>query len=506
MCLIAWNWQPASTHPLLLIANRDEYYARPTAALHRWQDAEILAGRDLRSGGTWLGVSRSGRLAALTNYRDPAATRSDAPSRGELVSGFLQADSSALDYLTALRQRASDYNRFNLLVFDGQNLLGLESRHARIIPLPPGIGAVSNADFQTPWPKLAKLKTNLQRLLNQEPVSDAELLSLLQDRRVADDCDLPATGIALALERALAATFVTLPDYGTRCSSIVRFQPGGIEFLEQGFDAKGDLTGRRRITLPFKPHQTDPKTMHQPAPMTLPPRREFAPGLIIQGFTPPLKLDNFKLIAFDMDSTLINMECVDEIAAAVGRKEQVAAITEAAMQGQISDYKESLRQRVALLKGVSLSALDQIYRQRLRLNPGAIELVAACKKAGLKLLLVSGGFTHFTDRVRDQLGIDYTRSNVLEVEHGQLTGRIVDQAWGDICDGAEKRKMLLQTCAQLGIEPSQAIAVGDGANDLPMMDAAGLSVAFHAKPKVRQLANVSIESGGLDRLLCVLQA
>ena len=230
---------------------------------------------------------------------------------------------------------------------------------------------------------------------------------------------------------------------------------------------------------------------------------DIAPGLSIQGITLPLNLADFKLIAFDMDSTLINIECVDEIADAVGRKAEVAAITEAAMQGVITDYKESLRQRVALLKGVTLAAMDQIYAERLQLNPGAAELVAACKQAGLKVLLVSGGFTYFTDRVRDRLGIDYTRANVLEAADGALTGRMVDQPWGDICDGAEKRKMVLETCALLGIDPSQAIAMGDGANDLPMMGVVGLSVAYHAKPAVREHAKVRIDAGGLDRLLSV---
>ena len=233
---------------------------------------------------------------------------------------------------------------------------------------------------------------------------------------------------------------------------------------------------------------------------------EFAPGLVVQGIEPPLSLSSYQLIAFDMDSTLINIECVDEIADAAGRKAEVAAITEAAMQGLITDYKESLRQRVALLKGVTVAHMQQVYDQRLQLNPGAAELVAACQAAGLKTLLVSGGFTFFTDRIRDRLGLDFTRSNVLDVQDGVLTGRMVDQPWGDICDGAEKRRMLLETCAQLGIEPRQAIAMGDGANDLPMMGAAGLSVAYHAKPAVRAQAMVAIDSGGLDRLLEVVQA
>jgi phosphoserine phosphatase len=231
---------------------------------------------------------------------------------------------------------------------------------------------------------------------------------------------------------------------------------------------------------------------------------EIEPGLVIQGFTPPLRLRDFKLIAFDMDSTLINIECVDEIADAAGRKTEVAAITEAAMRGEIADYKESLRQRVRLLSGVTVDQMQQVLDHRLQLNPGALDLVRACQAAGLKTLLVSGGFTFFTDAVRDRLRIDWTRSNVLEVTDGALTGRMVDQPWGDICDGEEKRRMLLQTCADIGIAPAQAIAMGDGANDLPMMGAAGLSVAFHAKPAVRAKAMVAINEGGLDRLLEVL--
>ena len=232
---------------------------------------------------------------------------------------------------------------------------------------------------------------------------------------------------------------------------------------------------------------------------------EFAPGLVVQGITAPQPLSHYKLIAFDMDSTLINIECVDEIADAAGRKAEVAAITEAAMQGLITDYKESLRQRVALLKGVTVQHMEQVFTERLRFNPGARELVAAAKAAGLTTLLVSGGFTFFADRVKAGLGIDLARSNQLEVENGLLTGRMVDQPWGDICDGAEKRRTLLEVTSLMGIDPSQAIAVGDGANDLPMMGAAGLSVAFHAKPAVRAQANVAINDGGLDRLLEVLR-
>ena len=227
--------------------------------------------------------------------------------------------------------------------------------------------------------------------------------------------------------------------------------------------------------------------------------------LTIRSFVPPLNLADFKLAAFDMDSTLISIECIDEIAAMAGKKEEVAAITEAAMRGEITDFKDSLRRRLALLKGVPESALERVLEERLQFNPGARELCAALKKAGLKLVLVSGGFTYFTRYVAEQLGMDFVRSNELEFKDGALTGGLVMQAWGEICDGEEKRRMLLECCDLVGCTSEQSIAVGDGANDLPMMGAAGLSVAFHAKPRVREQAMVAINEGGLDRLLEVLR-
>ena len=209
---------------------------------------------------------------------------------------------------------------------------------------------------------------------------------------------------------------------------------------------------------------------------------------------------DFKVLAMDMDSTLINIECIDEIADLAGKKAEVAAITEAAMRGEITDFNDSLRRRVALLKGVPAESLQEVYDQRLKINPGAPELINAAKAAGLQTLLVSGGFTFFADRVRERLGMHEAHSNTLEIEGGLLTGRVL----GDIVDGEAKKQHLLRLCERIGCDPKASIAVGDGANDLLMMGVAGLSVAYHAKPKVREQAMVAINDGGLDRVLALL--
>jgi phosphoserine phosphatase len=224
---------------------------------------------------------------------------------------------------------------------------------------------------------------------------------------------------------------------------------------------------------------------------------EILAGIVVKGIPSPLKLSNYKLIAFDMDSTLIDIECIDEIADVVGKGAAVAAITEAAMRGEISDFKESLARRLALLAGTPVSVLQRVYEHRLRLNPGALQLLAYARWDGLKILLVSGGFTYFTDRLKPRLGLDFVRSNELEIVDDLLTGRVI----GPVIDGPAKRDTVADVCRQIGCSHEQVIAVGDGVNDLAMMRLAGLSVAYRAKPKVRDFANVSIDTGGLNRLL-----
>jgi phosphoserine phosphatase len=201
-----------------------------------------------------------------------------------------------------------------------------------------------------------------------------------------------------------------------------------------------------------------------------------------------------------MDSTLITIECIDEIADMQGLKPQVAEITEAAMRGEI-EFQESLTRRVALLKGLDAGALQRVYDERLRLSPGAESMLAAVRAAGLKTLLVSGGFTYFTDRIKQRLGLDYTHSNVLEIADGKLTGRVV----GGIVDADEKKRTVERVCAELGVSPRQAIVMGDGANDLKMMGISGMSVAFRAKPVVRAQADVALNFVGLDGILALFE-
>jgi len=210
-----------------------------------------------------------------------------------------------------------------------------------------------------------------------------------------------------------------------------------------------------------------------------------------------LKLSHCKVLAMDMDSTLINIECIDEIAGVAGVKDKVSEITEAAMRGEIKDFAESLRRRVALLKDVPAEALEQVYTEKLRLNPGAERLITTAQAAGIKVLLVSGGFTFFTDRLRERLKLDSAHANTLEIDNGVLTGRVL----GDILDADAKAVYLREFARTHGATKEQVIAMGDGANDLKMLGAAGFPMAYHAKPLVRQQTRYALNVSGLDGVL-----
>ncbi len=211
---------------------------------------------------------------------------------------------------------------------------------------------------------------------------------------------------------------------------------------------------------------------------------------------PERRLSDLRLIAMDMDSTLVTIESIDEMGGLLGIKDQVASVTERAMRGEI-DYAESLRQRVALLRGLKEAALEKICEMRMQLSPGAEKLVERCKELGVRTLLVSGGFSFFTKWLKNRLGLDVVYSNELEIADGKLTGRVV----GDIVDGEGKAARLVQEIASLGISATQAVAVGDGANDIPMMEIAGVSVAYRAKAVVRERATHALDHCGLDGVL-----
>ena len=215
------------------------------------------------------------------------------------------------------------------------------------------------------------------------------------------------------------------------------------------------------------------------------------------GFVAPQqKLSNFGLLVMDMDSTLISIECIDEIADMYQIKPQVAEITESAMRGEI-DFAESLRRRVALLEGLDEGALQRVYDERLQLNPGAEAMISTLQHHGVKTLLVSGGFVFFTERLKSRLGLDFAHANTLEIVDGKLTGKVL----GHILDAQGKAEWLVNVRNELELKPEQVIAVGDGANDLRMMAQAGISIAYHAKPVVRAQAGYAFNFVGLDGLV-----
>ena len=212
------------------------------------------------------------------------------------------------------------------------------------------------------------------------------------------------------------------------------------------------------------------------------------------------KPDEVKVLAMDMDSTLINIECIDEIADFTGKKAAVSDITEATMRGEIKDFKESLRRRVALLAGVSADVLDSVYKERLRPNPGAAQLLVGANAQGLYTLLVSGGFTFFTEKLQQEFGFKQAQANTLEIIDGKLTGKVI----GDIVDGAAKNAYLEQACTLMNCHKKNSITMGDGSNDLPMMHGSGISIAYRAKPIVKEKADAAFDRVGLDAALLLI--
>ncbi len=242
MCLILFAYRVHPRYELVLAANRDEFYHRPTAPMAFWQDApELLAGRDLQAGGTWLGLNRKGRFAAVTNYRDPRSARTSAVSRGLLISDFLQTPLSAWDYLAQLASRSDEYSGFNLLLWDLGNLYYYANQNGSPQQLEPGLYGLSNHLLDTPWPKVEKGRQGLARLL-KEPngLEPEDLLNLLEDRILASDAELPVTGMGLEWERLLSPMFIESSEYGTRCSTVLLIeQDEAVRVLEKTWDDGG---------------------------------------------------------------------------------------------------------------------------------------------------------------------------------------------------------------------------------------------------------------------------
>jgi uncharacterized protein with NRDE domain len=244
MCLVLVVWKVHPLYPCVVAANRDEFHARPTAAADWWPDhPQILAGRDLQAGGTWLGLTRAGRFAALTNYRDPERRRTDAPSRGALVASLLDSRASVAESLGHLQRVGANYNGFNVIFSDGERLGIYESVRGSGRELGPGIYGLSNHLLDTPWPKVRHAKSRLEAALREMP-DTAPLLALLRDDRPAPDDELPRTGLSIEWERLLSSAFVRAGEYGTRCSTIIRIDARGRAYFDEwSWDSVGAAGG-----------------------------------------------------------------------------------------------------------------------------------------------------------------------------------------------------------------------------------------------------------------------
>jgi uncharacterized protein with NRDE domain len=235
MCLILFAYRQHADYPLIVIANRDEYYARPTRDAHWWQDADIFAGRDLEAGGTWLGVNQRGHFAAVTNVREPGGMKSGKQSRGALTSNYLSGTDKAEDYLKQLENHDQDYAGFNLLLGGAQELWFYSNREHEIKPIEPGVYGLSNGRFDEPWPKLSSGKAELETLLSTQ-IDPLQLMEILTDHRVAGDHELPSTGVPLDIERMLSSRFIRSSEYGTRaCSVVIMGNDESITFREQNY-------------------------------------------------------------------------------------------------------------------------------------------------------------------------------------------------------------------------------------------------------------------------------
>ena len=257
MCLIVFGYGVHKRYRLILSANRDEFFERPTAPLHRWEDhPEIIGGRDLQQKGTWMALGKGGRFAALTNVRNPAAMKQNARSRGDLVTSFLLSDADPLRYLEKIKQRVEDYNGFNLLAGDLNDLFFLSTTDEKIIKVEQGIHAISNATLDTPWVKVQTVKEGLGRLLEDQTEDlicddfESNLYDMMQNKTIVPDEKLPHTGVGIEWERQLSSVFISMPGYGTRSTSVVLWDHAGrFTFSERTWSQSGELTEIHKLLM-----------------------------------------------------------------------------------------------------------------------------------------------------------------------------------------------------------------------------------------------------------------
>lgn len=240
MCLITFAYNSHPKYSLIFAGNRDEFYSRPTRKAQFWTNEghpEILAGKDLEAGGTWLGVHKDGRWAALTNYRDPSVQKEDPPSRGNLVLDYLKSNYSAINYLQELSETADDYNGFNLLLWDAKDFLHYSNQSKHLTNIHRGIHGLSNALLDTTWPKVETANEELEAIIQQENIDKEDLFRLLKNQEKAEDEELPVTGIPKELEKAVSSVFIKTEKYGTRCSTVLLIdKQGNIDFTERTFN------------------------------------------------------------------------------------------------------------------------------------------------------------------------------------------------------------------------------------------------------------------------------
>lgn len=248
LCIIGFSYQTHPDYPLLVVANRDEFYRRAALPLHAWSDKPIVAGRDEEGGGTWLGVSKNGRFVAITNYRDPALAMMGTYSRGQIATDFLESDLPSADFAKTLQQNRTLYGPFNVLLFDGQTLVHYNNIYNAIAVVPPGVHCISNDTLNTPWPKVEQLTMDVKALTATKQIDDEALFQTLQNKEIAADEDLPSTGISRPMERHLSAIFIEMADYGTRCSTVMKFDGAHYFIQERTFD-KGKFVSEHHETV-----------------------------------------------------------------------------------------------------------------------------------------------------------------------------------------------------------------------------------------------------------------